>query len=192
MNGHELKFHHKGTRINKGKLQTRYHRLVSRQKLFRKLQIFYAGIMLICSQLANFSQFWSQFCHPWDQCKSGEKKFSPYAGGSGRLFLTAWPAPIYFACVRLSWIFARSECSLPEAEYGFCEIIIEIFIYCVRAAVIFKDLAGRFNWALEGPCTMLDRTMGKFGPSLGPLLCQTSCPLRTVHLTNTWISCFIF
>ena len=29
--------------------------------------------MWLCSQLANFSQFWSKSCHIWDQCKSSEK-----------------------------------------------------------------------------------------------------------------------
>ncbi len=50
---------------------------------------------ILRSQLANFSQFWSKFCHSWDQCKSGERRFSLYAGGSGMLFLTACPALIY-------------------------------------------------------------------------------------------------
>ena len=39
--------------------------------------------MWLRSQLANFSQFWSKFCHLWDQCKSSEKPF-PWLGGGGR------------------------------------------------------------------------------------------------------------
>ncbi len=66
-----------------------------------------AGIILR-SHLANFSQFWSKFCHPSDQCKSDEKRFGLYVGGgSGRPFITACPAD-----VRFSQIFARPECSL--------------------------------------------------------------------------------
>ncbi len=73
-----------------------------------------AGIILR-SQLANFSQFWSKFCHPWDQCKSGEKRFSLYyTGGSGRLFMTACPTRIYIAQVRFSRIFARPEWCLTR------------------------------------------------------------------------------
>ena len=52
------------------------------------LKIF-SCMIILRSQLANFRQFWSKFCHPWDQCKSDEKRFSLYAGSSGRLFLTA-------------------------------------------------------------------------------------------------------
>ena len=70
--------------------------------------------IILRSQLANFSQFWSEICYPWDQCKSGEKRFSLYAGGSGRLFLTAWSAPICFARVHFSRIFARPEWSLVK------------------------------------------------------------------------------
>ncbi len=38
--------------------------------------------MWLRSQLANFSQFWSKFCHLWDQCKSSEKGF-PCIGDEG-------------------------------------------------------------------------------------------------------------
>ncbi len=34
---------------------------------------YYSAGMWLCSQLANFSQFWYKFCHLWDQCKSSEK-----------------------------------------------------------------------------------------------------------------------
>ncbi len=38
--------------------------------------------MWLRSQLANFSHFWSKFCHLWNQCKSSEKML-PCMGGRG-------------------------------------------------------------------------------------------------------------
>ena len=37
--------------------------------------------MVLRSQLANFSQFWPKFCHPYDQCNSNEKMFTYMWGG---------------------------------------------------------------------------------------------------------------
>ncbi len=41
--------------------------------------------MWLRSQLAKFSQFWSKFCHLWDQCKSSEKML-PCMGVGSLLF----------------------------------------------------------------------------------------------------------
>ncbi len=60
--------------------------------------------MLIRSQLANFSQFWSKFCHLWlwDQCKSSEKRF-PCMGGWGLCCSgTVFQIHIYFLRIRPS------------------------------------------------------------------------------------------
>ncbi len=42
-------------------------RLIARKLLYVRC----VGLCL-CSQLANFSQFWVEFCHLWDQCKLSE------------------------------------------------------------------------------------------------------------------------
>ncbi len=67
---------------------------------------FYAANWLI---LANFDP---NFVIPEISVKQVRKDSSCMLGGSGRLFMTACPAPIYFAPVRFSRIFARPEWSL--------------------------------------------------------------------------------
>ncbi len=69
--------------------------------------------IILRSQLANFSQFWSKFCHPWDQCKSGEKRCNLYAGGFWQAFLLdcLFSTDSLWSC-HFSRIFARPEWSL--------------------------------------------------------------------------------
>ncbi len=64
---------------------------------------FYAANWLI---LANFGP---NFVIPEISVNTVRKDLACMLGGSGRLFLTACPAPIYFASVHFSRIFARTE-----------------------------------------------------------------------------------
>ncbi len=73
--------------------------------------IFPCSGIILRSQLANFSQFWSKFCHPLDQCKSDEK--SLHAGGFWQAFLLdcLFSTNSLWSC-HFSRIFARPEWSL--------------------------------------------------------------------------------
>ncbi len=78
--------------------------------------------IILRSQLANFNQFWIQililtnfdlnFAIPEKSVNHVRKDLACMLGFSGKLCLAACPAPICFACVRFSQIFARPECSL--------------------------------------------------------------------------------
>ncbi len=77
----------------------------NRVDIFRKMEqgSFYAANWLI---LANFDP---NFVTPEVGVNQVKEDSACILGGSGRLFMTACPAPIYFARVRFSRIFARSE-----------------------------------------------------------------------------------
>ncbi len=73
---------------------------------------FYAANWLI---LANFDP---NFVIPEISVNQVRKYLAYMLGGSGRLFMTACPARIYFAQVRFSRIFARPEWSLDPVYFN--------------------------------------------------------------------------
>ena len=97
--------------------------------------------MWLRSQLANFSQFWSNFCHLWDQCKSSEKMF-PSMGDGG----------LYYSGTVLQMLWLRDD----SAHFS---------QFCVRAVSL--TVSGKYSYmtrikAINMLLIVVDRADGQF------------------------------